>query len=267
MSGELQTNRHPDSADCRFFATTLSRYYFSFLADGFHEFFQGRMEVWGRRENQERSDGEGDDAASSTDCMFRRGRRRRARPSRPAIPNQRLSIVSASDNKSDPAGTPKPRGPIVFSCPFLRIRKDKVSGGAYPTGDYYVLERPDSVSVLPVTPSGRTVLLRQERHPLAESTWELPGGHVDAGETAEAAARRELREETGLVGGALKLLSWHYPIAGLAASRTSVFAVQLDEAALDGARAEPGMDEIVELRIVVMPSASIHFSSGSTAST
>jgi ADP-ribose pyrophosphatase len=161
--------------------------------------------------------------------------------------------VSASDDQSDAAGRiSKPRGPIVFSCPFLRIRQDPVTGAGYPTGDYYVLERPDSVSIVPVTPSGRTVLLRQERHPLAESTWEFPGGHVDAGETAEAAARRELREETGLAGGALELLSWHYPIAGLTASRTTVFALRLDEAALAGARVEPGMDEIAELRIVAL---------------
>ena len=37
-------------------------------------------------------------------------------------------------------------------------------------------------------------------------TWEFPGGKVEEGEEPEAAARRELQEETGLVAEALEAL-------------------------------------------------------------
>lgn len=42
------------------------------------------------------------------------------------------------------------------------------------------------------------VLLLQRNHPPHEGEWVLPGGFVDPGETARAAAERETREEVGL---------------------------------------------------------------------
>ena len=42
----------------------------------------------------------------------------------------------------------------------------------------------------------RPIVLIERRHP--PPGWALPGGFVDLGETVEAAARREAREETGL---------------------------------------------------------------------
>lgn len=49
------------------------------------------------------------------------------------------------------------------------------------------------------------VLLIRRGHPPNEGSWALPGGGQELGETAEACARRELAEETGLAVGALHL--------------------------------------------------------------
>lgn len=44
---------------------------------------------------------------------------------------------------------------------------------------------------------GRVLLAQRSKPPLT-GLWSLPGGHIEPGETAEAAARRELAEETGI---------------------------------------------------------------------
>jgi 8-oxo-dGTP diphosphatase len=45
---------------------------------------------------------------------------------------------------------------------------------------------------------GDTVLLVERTKPPRAGFWSLPGGHIEAGETASAAALRELQEETGV---------------------------------------------------------------------
>lgn len=88
---------------------------------------------------------------------------------------------------------------VVDDYRIFRLRRDQnrspETGQAH---DFYVLEAPDWINVIPLTPEGKVVLIRQYRHGTREVSLEIPGGMVDEedGEPAEA-ARRELLEETG----------------------------------------------------------------------
>ena len=67
---------------------------------------------------------------------------------------------------------------------------------------------PGAVAVLAIDAEQRVLLIRQYRHPVRSYLWEIPAGLLDqAGESLEAAAARELLEETGYVAEKLELLN------------------------------------------------------------
>ncbi|KQT59817.1 ADP-ribose pyrophosphatase [Aureimonas sp. Leaf460] len=54
---------------------------------------------------------------------------------------------------------------------------------------------------------GAQVLLVRRANPPDVGLWGFPGGKIDLGETIEAAAVRELREETGITGEFVRVLT------------------------------------------------------------
>lgn len=62
-----------------------------------------------------------------------------------------------------------------------------------------------TVDCVVIDGEGRLLLIRRKNPPF-EGQYALPGGFVDVGETVEAAAKRELVEETGVKAGKLRLV-------------------------------------------------------------
>jgi ADP-ribose pyrophosphatase len=93
----------------------------------------------------------------------------------------------------------------------LTLRED---AWRLPTGAerrYPVLQVGMTVGVVPFVDREHVLLIRQFRHLARESSWELPGGGGQPGESPEAAAQRELREEGAHRAGRLLFLTRFYP--------------------------------------------------------
>ena len=63
--------------------------------------------------------------------------------------------------------------------------------------EFVVIDAPDWVNVLALTPDHRLVMVNQFRYGTDAFSWEIPGGVIDRGEDPVTAGVRELREETG----------------------------------------------------------------------
>lgn len=78
--------------------------------------------------------------------------------------------------------------------------------------DFYVMDAPDWVNIIPITEDGEVVMVHQYRHGVGKITLEIPGGMVDPEDSGPLdAARRELLEETGLWAGQVEPLGYVSP--------------------------------------------------------
>lgn len=102
----------------------------------------------------------------------------------------------------------------VYDSPWAALRDDTI---VFPNGEesaYSVFELGQCVGVLPLLDGERVLLVRQYRYIGDHFPWEMPTGHIDAGEAPEQAANRELAEEAGYHAATLQPLGWFHTSKG-----------------------------------------------------
>ena len=102
-----------------------------------------------------------------------------------------------------------------------RVSVDLPDGVSF---DQYVIVLPESVTVAAVDAGGSVLMLRRHRFILDRWVWELPGGYVEDGEDLDAAAAREVEEETGWRPARMERLVTFQPMVGSADSANHVYA-------------------------------------------
>lgn len=114
----------------------------------------------------------------------------------------------------------------AFSGKLLRLVVDRVRLASGRRSTREVVLHPGAVAILPHMSDGTILLVRQYRHAVGCSLWEIPAGKIEPGEQPLITARRELLEETGYGASSFKRLLSFYTSPGFTDERIVLFQAQ-----------------------------------------
>ncbi len=149
-------------------------------------------------------------------------------------------MKSNTDNKSKIVATEP-----AFKSKYFKIEKVTIERkGKTFTED--ILSRTPTVIILPVNEKDEIYLVSQYRDSMQERLLEVVAGHMEKGESPLEAAKKELKEETGLSAKTWKQLSTLYVSANMNAVAHIFYATDLTEGKQD-------LDEDEDIKIIKIP--------------
>ena len=99
----------------------------------------------------------------------------------------------------------------VYTSKFLTVYEENIK---LPNGskldNYSLVKLPSAVTIVATDTRGNLIAQREYKHAAGKFLLVLPAGHVEDGEEAVAAAKRELEEETGYAGGQFRHITSFY---------------------------------------------------------
>ena len=133
----------------------------------------------------------------------------------------------------------------VYDCGLFRVTEDRaVDKKTKFEIKRSVVRHAGSAVMMAVDDRKRVLLVRQYRLPAEKYLWELPAGRLDDGEKPLAAAKRELKEETGYSAKKWTRLASYFASPGYVEERMTIFLAE----DLTAGEATPMDDERIEVR-------------------
>jgi 8-oxo-dGTP pyrophosphatase MutT (NUDIX family) len=100
----------------------------------------------------------------------------------------------------------------VYTTPIFDLHRRKSAHPRRGERNFFILEAPAWVNIIPLTRKHEVVLVRQYRHGVSDFTLEIPGGMIEPEDPSPArAAAREMREECGYDSAEITALGKVHP--------------------------------------------------------
>jgi 8-oxo-dGTP pyrophosphatase MutT (NUDIX family) len=129
-----------------------------------------------------------------------------------------------ADIRDEAGSWPVRESSVLVRGRIVTVRRDTVE---LPDGEVMsreVVEHPGAVAILALDDEDRVLMIRQYRHPIGATLWEIPAGLRDvAGEPLVQTARRELLEEAGYRAATWHVLADYLSSPGISTERLRVF--------------------------------------------
>ena len=139
----------------------------------------------------------------------------------------------------------------IYDSPYMKVWEDKVemSSGVV-VDDYSVVDLPDGVTVIATDKDNNMLLFNEYKYAVDDYVLTFPAGGIDAGETPEQAAKKELLEETGYSSDEVEVITSLYPYPSKITHTNYMVRVKNAVRVSEVTHTEMEADTIGELRLV-----------------
>ena len=112
---------------------------------------------------------------------------------------------------------------LIFQNPWIELHQDKVETRTGKVMDYTWYKSTDIAVIVPFLEKDNLVMIRHYRYPLGKVLLEFPAGHIEHGEAAANAAKRELLEETGYIANRIDHMYTYHPSVSKSSQLVYIF--------------------------------------------
>jgi ADP-ribose pyrophosphatase len=112
----------------------------------------------------------------------------------------------------------------IYNGRIINLKLDTIKSPEGRMMQREIVEHPGAVGIIAVNDKNKLVLVRQYRHAIKKNLLEIPAGLLDnQGESPEACAIRELKEETGYLTESARKIAEFYTTAGFSNEKFYLF--------------------------------------------